>query len=377
VNENSSWLVDYIDQGKEGKLTGPAFASWIVTRACNLKCYYCFANARKRDPDELSTGQAKQVLDDLADNGLFFMTFMGGEPLMRKDIFELIDYSTDLGMYAAILTNGMLVRKDTVPRLADAGCQMLGVSIDSHDPLIHDAVRGVKGSLVGAKRAVAEAVRHDMRCSVRIVVTQDSLPALPGLFRWAREEGVEELILIPIFMVGRAAGTPDDRRADIVGKENFFKGIAVLRELGAPLGISVPEDTVACCTGIELNAPDAEHYHLGHAVGFERSVGCRVGRFIVNIQPNGEVFSCPFVHYPIGDLRTQSIADIWHHPLLEAARGSEMGCHARSIIHTGTPMVPDPTYLRPGAELLAELGTEAGPAKPRTFLSLEQITTPR
>lgn len=377
MNENSSWLVDYIDQGKEGKLPGPAFASWIVTRACNLKCYYCFADARKRDPDELSTEQAMQVLDDLADNGLFFMTFMGGEPLMRKDIFQLIDYSTDLGMYAAILTNGMLVREGTVPRLADVGCQMLGVSIDSHDPLIHDAVRGVKGSLVGAKRAVAEAVKHDMRCSVRIVVTEDSLPALPGLFRWARDEGVEELIVIPIFMVGRAAGTPDDRRADIVGKENFFKGLRVLRELGAPLGISVPEDTVACCTGIELNPPDAEHYHLGHAVGFERSVGCRVGRFIVNIQPNGEVFSCPFVHYPIGDLRTQSIAEIWHHPLLEAARGSDLGCHARSIIHTGSPLVADPTYRRPGAELLAGLESQTGSARQRGFVSLEQITTPR
>lgn len=377
MNENSSWLVDYIDQGKEGKLPGPAFASWIVTRACNLECYYCFANARKRDPDELSTEQAMRVLDDLADNGLFFMTFMGGEPLMRKDIFRLIDYSTDLGMYAAILTNGMLVREDTVPKLADAGCQMLGVSIDSHDPLIHDAVRGVKGSLVGAKRAVAQAVKHDMRCSVRIVVTEDSLPALPGLFHWAREEGVEELIVIPIFMVGRAAGTPDDRRADVLGKENFFKGIKILRELGEPLGISVPEDTVACCTGIELNRPEAEHYHLGHAVGFERSVGCRVGRFIVNIQPNGEVFSCPFVHHPIGDLRTQSIAEIWRHPLLDAARGSDMGCHARSIIHTGSPMLPDPTYRRPAAELLAGLESETGPAARRGFVSLEQSTTPR
>jgi MoaA/NifB/PqqE/SkfB family radical SAM enzyme len=375
---DNTWLSDYIDQGKAGQLVAPPFASWIVTRACNLSCYYCFADARKRDPDELTTAEAKAVIDDLAGNGVFCITYMGGEPLMRKDIFDLIDYSTDLGIYAAILTNGLLVKADTVPRLAAAGCQLLGVSVDSNDPLIHDRVRGATGSLVGAKRAVRAAVRADMRCSVRIVVTEDSLPALGGLFSWAVDEGVEELIIIPIFMVGRAAGTPDDRRADIRGKQLFFDGLARLRELAEPLGLSVPHEDLACCVGIELSPPDAEHHHVGHAVGFEKTVGCKVGRFVVNIQPNGDVYSCPFVHYPIGSLRTQSITEVWQHPLLRQSLTEDLGCHARSIIHTGRPDVADPTYGRSTGQLLAELGDEPPAARPgRTFVSLEQLTTPR
>ncbi|GAA4548927.1 radical SAM protein [Amycolatopsis samaneae] len=357
----NSWMLNLIDEAKAGRLPTPTFASWLITRACNLKCYYCFASARKKDPDELTTGEAMRVIEDLADTGVFYLSYIGGEPLLRKDIYQLIDYSTDLGIYTGIHTNGMLVREDTVAKLKDVGCQILGVSIDSHDPIVHDRVRGVSGSLVGAKRAVLESVKAGIRCSIRIVVTEDSLPALPDLFNWARDTGVEELIIIPIFMVGRAAGTPDDRRADILGKELFWKGLDVLREVANPLGITVPEEKVACCVGIELNTPDKENHHAGHAFGFERSTGCRVGKFIMNIQPNGDIFSCPFVQHKIGSLRTQSVREIWAHPLLRAAREGDMGCHARSIIHTGRPDVVDPTYNRSTEDLLAELPAGAKP----------------
>ncbi|HEX5121114.1 MAG TPA: radical SAM protein [Pseudonocardiaceae bacterium] len=358
---NNSWMVDLIDQAAAGKAHSPTFASWLITRACQLKCYYCFADAHKKDPDELTTGEAMDVIEKLADAGVFYLSYIGGEPLMRKDIYQLIDYSTDLGIYTGIHTNGMLVKEGVVPRLRDVGCQILGVSIDSHDPLIHDKVRGVSGSLVGAKRAVIESVKAGMRCSIRIVVTPDSLPALPSLFHWARDVGVDELIIIPIFMVGRAAGSPNDRRMDIEGKEMFWRGLEILREIGAPLGVHVPEEKVACCVGIELN-PSTDTFHAGHAIGFERSTGCRVGKFIINIHPNGDVHSCPFVHSRIGSLRDQSVEEIWGHPLLEQARREDMGCLARSIIHKGRPDVADPTYLRGTEELLAELGPDTGPA---------------
>ncbi|MFC6084034.1 radical SAM/SPASM domain-containing protein [Sphaerisporangium aureirubrum] len=351
-----SWLKDYMQTAKSGELTAPPSAWWIVTRACNLKCYYCFADARKRDPDELDTNQAKAVLDDFADSGVMFVTFLGGEPLTRKDIYQLVDYSTDLGIYTALLTNGLNVRPEKVDRLVDGGLEMIGVSIDSKDEAVHDAVRGVKGSLAGARGTIRHAIKRGLRTSIRIVVSEDSYPAIPDLFRWAIDEGVEELILLPIFMVGRAAGGAEDRRADLIGKQLFMSTLERLRDIGAPLGISVPTQTrLACPQGIELRAPDDDLHHAGHAVGFEQSAGCKVGRFMVSVQPNGDVFSCPFVHAKIGSLREQSITDIWQAPLLRKARGEDMGCLARSIIHTGQVDVPDPTYVRPAAEMLAEL----------------------
>lgn len=357
---NVNWLNSYLDQAGAGTLPAPPSAWWIVTRACNLSCYYCFADARKRDPDELATAEAKAVLDDFADNGVMFVTFLGGEPLARRDIFDLVDYSTDLGIYTALLTNGLNVRPQTVDRLIDCGLEMIGVSIDSQDPAVHDAVRGRAGSLAGAKGVLSHALRRGLRASVRIVVTEDSYPAIPDLFRWAVDEGIEELILLPVFMVGRAAGGAADRRADVVGKQLFLRTLDRLREIGAPLGITVPrQDTLACPQGIELRPPGDELRHAGHVVGFERSVGCKVGRFMVSVQPNGDVYSCPFVHSPIGSLRRQSIVDVWQAPLLRQARAERLGCLARSMIHHGRPDVLDPTYGRQVDELLAGLGPDA------------------
>ncbi len=381
MTDDNAWLADYLEQGRQGLLAAPPSAFWIVTRACNLKCHYCFADARKRDPDELTTVQAFAVLDDLAEHGVAFVTYLGGEPLMRRDLFDLVDYSTDLGIYTAVLSNGLLVKRGAVQRLKDAGCQMLGISIDSNDPLVHDAIRGVRGSLIGAKRAVREAVASDMRCSVRLVITEKSIAAVPDLFRWALDEGVEELIVIPIFMVGRAAGTANDRRADILGKQLFFEALRELRKLTGPLGLTVPHEDLACAVGIELSPPQAAHRHAGHAVGFEKTVGCKVGRFFTSIQPNGEVYLCPFVHHPIGSLRTQSIAEIWQHPLLRKAREHDLGCLARSVIHQGRLDVPDPTYRRTTEELLEALAGAAAPDQPKqahgVFVPFERSTTRR
>jgi MoaA/NifB/PqqE/SkfB family radical SAM enzyme len=354
--EGMTWLEEYMEGARSGGLTAPPSAWWIVTRACNLKCYYCFADARKRDPDEMDTAEAKAVLDDFAANGVMFVTFLGGEPLTRRDIYELVDYSTDLGIYTALLTNGLNVQERKIDQLVDAGLEMIGVSIDSKDEAVHDAVRGVAGSLAGARGTIRHAVRRGLRTSVRIVVSEDSYPAIPDLFRWALDEGVEELILLPMFMVGRAAGGAEDRRADIIGKDLFLKTLHELRAIGEPLGINVPvQETLACPQGIELNAPGAEHHHAGHAVGFEKSSGCKVGRFMVSVQPNGDINSCPFVHSKIGSLREQSIVDIWQAPLLRKARAEDLGCLSRSIIHTGRPDVLDPTYRRTREELLAGL----------------------
>lgn len=372
------WLSTYMADARSGRLDAPPSAWWIVTRACNLKCYYCFADARKKDPDELSSAEARAVLDDFAANGVMFVTFLGGEPLARKDIYELVDYSSSLGIYTALLTNGLNVRGEKLDRLVDAGLEMIGVSIDSRDEAVHDAVRGVAGSLAGARGVIRGAVQRGLRTSVRIVVTEDSHPAIPDLFRWAIEEGVEELILLPIFMVGRAAGGVEDQRADIVGKELFLDTLRRLREIGEPIGISVPiQESLACPQGIELNPPSAKHHHAAHAAGFEQSQGCKVGRFMISVQPNGDVHPCPFVHTSIGNLRTTSVADIWQAPLLERARGEDLGCLARSMIHLGDPTAMDPTYLRSRDDLLAglpEQSTLVTPGPDLPFFSVDGLS---
>jgi MoaA/NifB/PqqE/SkfB family radical SAM enzyme len=344
ATESKRWIENFFDTANKGMLQAPPAACWIVTRACNLTCYYCFADARKRDHDELTTQEAKAVLDDFAESGVAFVTFLGGEPLTRPDIFDLIDYATDWGIYTAILTNGLLVKDKTIARLEDVGCEILGVSIDNDDPAIHDLIRGRSGALVGAMRAIRLAIRAGIRSSIRIVVTEESYPAIPRLFNWALDEGVEELILLPVFMVGRAKGKNDKAR-DLATRSLFLRTLDELREIAGPLGIHIPENEIACPQPIELNTVDSENYHLAHALGFEKSRGCKVGKYSVSVQPNGDIYPCPFVPVKIGNLREQSIRDIWQASLLRKARDKKLGCMARSLIHLGSADLPDPTSI--------------------------------
>jgi MoaA/NifB/PqqE/SkfB family radical SAM enzyme len=342
-NQNTNWLTEYGTKASAGNILAPPSAWWIVTRACNLACPYCFPNARKRDPDELTTEEAMAVLDDFAESGVFFVTFLGGEPLCRRDIFDLMDYATDLGIYTAILTNGTLVTEETIPRLQEVGCEMMGVSIDHDDPAIHDAIRGRPGSLLAAQQTLRAAVRAGVRASMRVVVTKDSYEAVPRLFRWALAEGIEELILLPELMVGRAKKGTDDPQRDRAARALFVHALDEIREMAASTGIHVPDDPNACPQTIELNPVGAEHYHAMHGEGIDWSTGCKVGKFEVSVQPNGDIHPCPYVPIPIGNLRQQKICEIWQSPLLNRARVGRVGCMSRALTHTGSPDLPDPT----------------------------------
>jgi MoaA/NifB/PqqE/SkfB family radical SAM enzyme len=142
---------------------------------------------------------------------------------------------------------------------------------------------------------------------------------------------------------------------DILGKELFFDALSRIRTAGERIGVHVPHQTIACCQPVDLTSPDSDAHHLGHSMGYHESRGCKVGRFMVTVLPNGDVQSCPYVPYRIGSLRTQSIREIWRAPLLQRARKHDLGCLSRSMIHAGRPDVLDPTYGRSSGELLREL----------------------
>jgi len=340
---HTHWMEDFFLAASAGTLPAPPSAWWVTTRACNLACKYCFSNGGTCSPDELTTEEAITVLNDFAESGVVFVTFLGGEPLCRRDIFDLINYATDLGIYAAILTNGLLVTEKTITRLQEVGCEMVGVSIDHDDPAIHDTIRGRDGSLEAARRTVRMAIEAGIRTSVRIVVTPDNYQVIPRLFRWALDQGVDELILLPLFVVGRAQGN-DDRKRDLFYRKLFIHTLDELREMATAMGIHIPENRHACSQTIELNQVGTERHHAAHALGIVWSSGCKVGKYSVSVQPNGDIHPCPFVPVSIGNLRQQCIREIWQTPLLKQARINRVGCMARALIHRGVPEQPDPTY---------------------------------
>ena len=119
---------------------------WNMTKRCNLKCVHCYAQAVPVDgADDISTEQAKTMIDDLAAYGAPVMLFSGGEPLVRKDLVELASHATSKGMRAVISTNGTLITKEKARELKGVGLSYVGISLDGMEE-VHDRFRGVPGA---------------------------------------------------------------------------------------------------------------------------------------------------------------------------------------------------------------------------------------
>jgi len=119
---------------------------WNITRACNLKCVHCYNDSGSRcAEDELSTQEAKEVLRDLAAFGVPTVLFSGGEPLMRKDLFEMLASARELGLRTVISTNGTLITAEIADKIKEHGVSYVGISLDGIGP-INDKFRGVEGA---------------------------------------------------------------------------------------------------------------------------------------------------------------------------------------------------------------------------------------
>ena len=129
---------------------------WNCTRTCNLRCIHCYAGSDARRHDELSTSQAKAMIDDLAGFGCPVLLFSGGEPCVRPDLTELMHYAKSAGMRVVLSTNGTLITPELASEFAHVGLSYVGVSIDGSRST-HDAFRGMEGAFDKAMEGLANA----------------------------------------------------------------------------------------------------------------------------------------------------------------------------------------------------------------------------
>ena len=116
--------------------------SWMTTNRCNLHCKHCYQNAGFEKNEELTTQEAKILIDSIARAGFKIMIFSGGEALMRPDITGLIAHASARGLRPVVGTNGTLLTPEMVKELKEAGAMAMGISLDSLDPAKHNAFRG-------------------------------------------------------------------------------------------------------------------------------------------------------------------------------------------------------------------------------------------
>ena len=167
-------LVDQFEHG----LDAPICLTWELTYACNLACVHCLSSSGKRDPRELSTQQCKDIIDELERMQVFYVNIGGGEPTVRPDFWELVDYATAHHVGVKFSTNGVRITPEVAARLAASDYVDVQISLDGATAEVNDAVRG-DGSFAMAIRALenlADAGFTDAKISV--VVTRHNVDQL-------------------------------------------------------------------------------------------------------------------------------------------------------------------------------------------------------
>lgn len=182
---------------------------WNMTRACNLKCIHCYARAVSRSREtELTTEQAKTMIDDLAEFGVPVLLFSGGEPLVRSDLVELARYAVAKGMRAVISTNGTLITREKAKELKRVGLSYVGVSLDGMEA-INDQFRGKKGAFRAAMEGIRNCQDAGLKVGLRFTINRMNMGEVSRIFDLLEASNIPRVCFYHLVYAGRGSDLID------------------------------------------------------------------------------------------------------------------------------------------------------------------------
>jgi len=268
----------------------PNLMSFAVTGTCNATCAHCsfFSGTRAETRPELTLAQAKKVIQDAQELGVSVINFTGGEPLMRKDLPEIIG-SVDKDLATTVVfTNGWFL-EERCAELKRAGLDSVYVSLDSSDPAGHDRLRGLPGLSERAAKGLKKAIGLGLSTGLSCCVTPESFRdgELDRVIERAKALGVHEVIVYDAAPTGRYAG-----REDLCGDNGWLEEMILATK-------KYNEDS--SYPGVLVYAYTTSH----------RSVGCSCGVNYMYISPYGDVCPCDFNHIVMGNVLERPLFEVW------------------------------------------------------------------
>ncbi|MHB0915534.1 MAG: radical SAM protein [Thermoleophilia bacterium] len=183
--------------------------AWNISRTCNLKCVHCYTDSEgKRYEGELSTAEGKALIDDLAAFRIPALLFSGGEPLMRKDLFELAGYAVSQGIRPTLSTNGTLITAEVAQRIKDIGFTYVGISLDGIGS-VNDEFRGKAGAFDKAMQGFRNCKVVEQRVGLRLTLTRHNYRDLHGIFDFIEAEGIDRACFYHLVYSGRGKASDD------------------------------------------------------------------------------------------------------------------------------------------------------------------------
>jgi pyruvate-formate lyase-activating enzyme len=171
-------------------LDAPICLTWEITYGCNLRCVHCLSSSGKRRKEELTTAEAKRLIDEWAKMKVFYINVGGGEPMSRRDFFELMDYALERGIGVKFSTNGTLIDDKAAAWIASRDYLDVQISVDGATAETNDPVRG-EGSYGRARQAMERLARQGFTFKINATVTRENYPQLDALYAMAKGYGAE------------------------------------------------------------------------------------------------------------------------------------------------------------------------------------------
>ncbi len=290
---------------------------WNSTRTCNLKCVHCYTDSDNcKYEGELSTEEAKKLIDELSDFGIPSLLFSGGEPFMRKDLFTLLEYAAKKNVRPVISTNGTLIDRETAQRVKDSGVVYVGISLDGLEQ-INDRFRGVEGAFKRTMSGFDNCRAVNQRVGLRLTLTGRNYRDLHGIFDFIEKEQINRACFYHLVYSGRGSSISKD---DLTHSESRHAMDIILertkdyfdRKLDINI-LTVDNHVDGVYTYLKMkekNMPGAEDVYsmLKWNGGAANSSGVGISDidFFGNVHPDQF-----WQDYTFGNVRERNFGDIW------------------------------------------------------------------
>ena len=269
-----------------------------VTYRCNNDCSHCY-NARPRDYPELSTSQWHQVLDRLWNIGIPHVVFTGGEPTLRQDLTDLIDHAQQNGQITGINTNGRrLADRDYVEDLVKAGLDHVQITIESHDPAIHDAMVRSKGAWKQTVAGIKNVLETPLYVMTNTTMLTTNSPGMPETLEFLAQIGVPTVGLNALIYSGRGLSVNTG-----LAEADLYKLLSIARNI-----IASHHQRLIWYTPTQYCNFDPMQLELGVK-------GCTAALYNMCVEPNGDVIPCQSYYQSLGNILSSKWNDIWNHEL--------------------------------------------------------------
>ena len=344
---------------------------WETTKACNLTCRHCRAVPKRRvGPTELSTNEALNLIDAIAEVAKPVMVLSGGEPLFRPDVFDIAEYGVQTGFRMALATNGTLVTEKVAARIADAGFSRVAISIDGANEQTHDRFRGMPGSHRLARRGIQNLRAEGVSVQINSTIARHNVAELPDLLTLALECEADALHLFMLVPVGCGL---EIAPAEMLPADEYERVLHWFDEQAKDCPIDLKATCAPHYYRIRAQRLEAERARgdfsstfiapgtkakAGHQHLSAMTRGCLAGTSVCFVSNEGRVYPCGYLPVSAGDTRHQHFADIWNNAeMFQQLRNPDAydgkcgdcgylsicgGCRARAYAATGSFLAEEP-----------------------------------